>query len=277
MDLKYFNDDGLKTQEVGDWAEKKYKLVTLYDKLFSTGMKRKWDKRIYIDLFCGPGRVKLRDRNKIVNGSPLIALDLPDPFDKYIFCDKEEENIDVLKSRINELKISINANYIIGDCNFEVEKILNLIKQEKDKILSFCFVDPFSLQNLSFKTVKILSSLRMDFLILLPSGYDVRRNEEIYVNEESSNLDKFLGYSKWRDNWSEEKGNMKFTEFFLREYINNIVKLGYIKQTPSDFIEVRTEKNLLLYHLAFFSKHKRGYEFWRKVKKYSSSQTSFNF
>lgn len=34
------------------------------------------------------------------------------------------------------------------------------------------------------------------------------------------------------------------------------------------------EKNLPLYHLAFFSKHPRGYEFWNQVLKYGTDQLS---
>jgi hypothetical protein len=33
------DDDGLMTPEVGVWAETKYRLLALYDELFSTGMK----------------------------------------------------------------------------------------------------------------------------------------------------------------------------------------------------------------------------------------------
>ena len=40
-------NDGLPCPEVRRWAETKYRLLGLYDELFATGMKRKWDQRIY--------------------------------------------------------------------------------------------------------------------------------------------------------------------------------------------------------------------------------------
>ena len=49
------DDDGLITLEVGGWAETKYRLLALYNELFSTGMKNKWDQRVYIDLYAGAG------------------------------------------------------------------------------------------------------------------------------------------------------------------------------------------------------------------------------
>src|SRR5437867_2964503 len=93
-------DDGLETAPVGSWAEEKYTIVALYDRLFSTGMKNKWDIRVYIDLYAGAGHVRVKGTKRILRGSPLIALSVPDRFDKYIFCEKSTKNLDALKKRI---------------------------------------------------------------------------------------------------------------------------------------------------------------------------------
>ena len=37
------------------------------------------------------------------------------------------------------------------------------------------------------------------------------------------------------------------------------------------------EKNLPLYYLALFSRHKRAYEFWEQVLKYGTDQPSFSW
>ena len=87
--------DGLICPEVGAWAEAKYRLIQLYDSLFSTGMKYKWDTRIYIDLYAGAGYARVRNTERILVASPLLALTVKDPFDKYIFC---EENAECLVS-----------------------------------------------------------------------------------------------------------------------------------------------------------------------------------
>jgi hypothetical protein len=50
-------------------------------------------------------------------------------------------------------------------------------------------------------------------------------------------------------------------------------KLGYIFDTCEDMILVRSsDKNLPLYHLAFFSKNTRGIDFLRKARKSASAQ-----
>src|SRR5438105_2170269 len=57
--LPRLKDDGLHAPEVGRWAEQKYRLVATYAGMFATGMKKKWEKRIYIDLFAGAGRSRI--------------------------------------------------------------------------------------------------------------------------------------------------------------------------------------------------------------------------
>jgi len=49
------SDDGLLCPEVGSWAAEKHGLVSMYAKLFSTGMKNKWKSRVYIELYAGAG------------------------------------------------------------------------------------------------------------------------------------------------------------------------------------------------------------------------------
>jgi three-Cys-motif partner protein len=95
------DDDGLVTPEVGGWAETKYRLLALYDELFSTGMKNKWNQRVYIDLYAGAGHSRIQGTSRFLKGSPVIALTVTDPFDKYVFCEEGKELIDVLKSELS--------------------------------------------------------------------------------------------------------------------------------------------------------------------------------
>lgn len=84
----YLQDDAMPTPEVGPWVEEKHEIVNRYNRQFSTGMKRKWDCRVYIDLYAGAGRSKIRGTDRILEASPLLALSVPDKFDKYIFVKK---------------------------------------------------------------------------------------------------------------------------------------------------------------------------------------------
>src|ERR1700722_15527090 len=106
--------DGLACPEVGRWAEEKHGLVSFYAKLFSTAMKDKWDERVYIELYAGSGYCKVRDTSRTLAGSPIQALTLEHPFDKYIFCEKNSKNLDDLKVRVEKTAPLAKVAYILG-------------------------------------------------------------------------------------------------------------------------------------------------------------------
>ncbi len=172
-------DDGLPFSEVGAWAEDKYKLVGLYDRLFSTGMKKKWPTRVYIDLYSVPGFVRVRDTDRMLVGSPLLALSVPDPFDKYIFCESDPELLGALQSRVSRHSPTADATFICGDCNERIDQICASIPVPSPGhgVLTFCFVDPFDI-SIRFSTVKRLSEHFIDFLVLLALHVDANRNLE---------------------------------------------------------------------------------------------------
>lgn len=270
-------DDGLLTPEVGGWAEAKYKLVRRYDNLFTTGMKNRWDQLIYIDLYAGAGKAKIRNTNKIVLGSPLLAVSVPDRFTKYIFCDERADNIEALRTRIEKVAPEIDAHYLIGDSNELVQDIIRLlpVASKNNRVLSFCFVDPFDL-GIEYATLRSLSRYFVDFLILLALGMDGLRNECYYVKPSNNKIEAFLGLAEWREQWLVEKQRgISFQWFLASRFANQMVGLGYDRDSINHMIEVRSDdKNLPLYHLAFFSRHPKGYKFWKEVKKYSERNPS---
>ncbi len=195
----YTENDGLTMPEVGEWSKKKYSLVYEYDCLFSTGMKKNWQQRVYIDLFSGAGKARLRNSEKCVNTSALLSLLVKDKFDKYIFCDIDGNNIEALKTRVKAIHSEDNIVYLQGDANELASEIIENIPtpSTNNKTLSFCFVDPFSL-NIKFDTIKKLSKYFMDFLMLHAFGMDGKRNIQIYAKENYKRIDYYLGLNDWR-------------------------------------------------------------------------------
>jgi len=270
-------NDGLACPEVGGWAITKYKLISLYDKLFSTGMKDKWGKRVYIDLYAGAGYSRIRGKSNIVLGSPLLALSVPHSFDKYIFCEKDEELLSALKMRAQRIAPSADIAYVHGDCNSRVHDIAKEIPQgsKENTVLGLCFVDPFNLEGMRFNTLKTLSAHYLDFLCLLALYMDANRNYALYIDEQSSKVDDFLGTRSWRQRWPQEQmKGISFPRFLANELSEQMKTIGYIPPPFYTMKEVRSEeKNLPLYHLALFSRSTRAYDFWSEVQKYSTNQT----
>jgi len=273
-------EDGLPCSVVGAWAEDKYKLVGLYDRLFSTGMKNKWPTRVYIDLYSGPGFVRVRGTGRMLTGSPLLALGVPDPFDKYIFCESAPELLAALRSRVDRYSPKADVAFVCGDCNEKIEEICANIPAPSPRrgVLTFCFIDPFDI-SIKFSTLRRLSSHFIDFLILLALHMDANRNVEHYLDPGNPKVDEFLDLPDWRERWKiAESRGVRFPRFLAEEYSVRMEELGYLRQSWERMKQVRSVgKNLPLYRLALFSRSKVAYQFWDDVLKYSSYQRNFGF
>ncbi len=274
-DIAKTSDDGLAFDDVGSWAEEKHALVSLYASLFSTAMKGKWGKLTYVELYAGSGRSRIRGTSRFITGSPLNALTAENPFDKYIFCEKDVGKLDALKSRVQRVSAGADVTYIGGDCNKVVGDILAKIPagSKSETALSLCFVDPYGI-GIKFETLRALSSRFIDFLVLLAVYMDANRNYELYVSEDATKVDEFLGSQNWRERWNVAKWNaVPFPEFLATEFASSMESLDYLPTPLHRMKRMKSdEKNLPLYYLALFSRNDRGHKFWDQVLKYGTGQ-----
>lgn len=275
--LPALDDDGLVTPVVGDWSEDKYQLARCYANIFATSMKNKWECLVYLDLYAGAGRSRIGDtRGKIVPATPLLVLDVPQPFTKYIFCELEPPKLDALKQRIARTYPTRDVHFVEGDCNQRIDDIAALIPpfSKTYRVLTFCFVDPYNIGSLSFETLdRLARNRRIDFLVLIASGMDANRNRDLYLRPESTAVSDFVGSNTWREHWPTSK--LAFGDFVADELGLAMKKLGYVYDGLASLQLVRsTEKNLALYHLGVFSKHPLGAEFWQKCRQSAKAQRS---
>jgi len=267
-------DDGLFFGEVGSWVEDKHRLVALYDSLFSTGMKKKWDSRVYIDLYAGPGLLKIRDTSKFIWGSPILALGVEHQFDKYIFCENDAASLDALKKRVAGNFPDADVEFVLGSCDEQVDRIGRLIPRASrtNRVLSFCFVDPYDL-SLQFSTIRKIAEHFVDFLFLLALHMDANRNLAAYLDTKNRKIDDFLGMPDWRERWVRLPEPKNFPRFLAEMYAGQMQTLRYLPVGFDKMKQVRSDvKNLPLYHLALFSRHELAYEYWDQVLKYSTPQ-----
>jgi three-Cys-motif partner protein len=270
-------DDGFIAPIVGDWAEKKYSLISYYAQIFSESMKKKWDSRAYIDLFAGAGRAKIKNSAKYLDTSSMLAAKLQTKFDKYIFCDLDEAKMHALQGRMTKVVPDLIVDYVNGDSNKSCKKILEGIpKHGKGRtVLSFCVVDPFNLANLDFNTIRELSKNYMDFLVLIPSCMDGRRNLSYYLPTENATVEKFLGDPNWRTDWAVEgRRGLDFGDYLTQKYCRQMQTLQFLDSSKETVVVKLPEKNVSLYHLAFFSKNQKGMDFWKQARKYTDRQTN---
>ncbi|MCU7936968.1 MAG: three-Cys-motif partner protein TcmP [Candidatus Thiodiazotropha sp. (ex Dulcina madagascariensis)] len=275
-----FPDDGLATPEVGIWGIEKYRLISCYAAMFSKTMANKWDCIVYLDLFSGAGRARIKENNKIINSSSLIVLGHENKFSKYIFNDGNSDNCTALEQRIKNEFPDSEAHIFCEDANRGIEKILSAIPRAHRgfKVLSFCLVDIFKMDNLKFSTLSVLSKRYMDFLVLIPSDMDANRNERNYLNPENTTIDEFLGNSDWREKWASDSNDPRsFGQFIVDELGKSMGGLGFNVPKLDKTVGIKNSKNRVIYRLALYSKSKLAEKFWNECVKYTNPQTGFDF
>lgn len=252
--------DSLPVMCVGNWATHKHYYLERYLDLVIRAMTKSWGgKLFYIDLFCGPGKCILRETGEEIDGSPLIALRYK--FAGYIFVDKADENIKVLKQRCESRSTAGKIHFVQGDCNLLMENIKNLIPERS---LSIALVDPFGLDFAFDSYKKLTKNRKVDLIINFPLGMAIKRN----LNQSNhQKLDIFLGGTDW-----EETAIGNPTTHFISYFKENLEKIDYKipweDRLSGDVIIKTIKKRVPLYYLLFASKHPLGSTFWKKIRKY---------
>jgi three-Cys-motif partner protein len=270
----FADDDGLPMNEVLPYAEDKYDLLRNYCQIFSTSMKNKWSgKRYYLDLYSGPGLSRIRDTNKVLFGSPLIALAVDSPFDRYIFCDEDASRMQALRDRVSQKYPASDVCFVHGNCN---ENLPEIKRQIPANSLGLCFVDPYDL-SLRFDTLRSLSGIaRLDFLCLLALQMDARRAMTYYTGP-NQKLDLFLGTNAWRPHWDQvQASGGDVVRFLAEEFAARMETLGY-RPTPITTMQVVRHAGRALYYLAMFSNSDRAYDLWDKSRKSATPQRGFDW
>lgn len=270
-------DDGLYLPKpVGAWGEEKYDHFRNYAHMFTTGMRKQWPMRVYVDLFSGAGRARIKETLREVDTSALIALGVQHPFDRYVFSDRSPRCMKALKVRVERRYPAADARFVRGDCNAQIESILRELPPATQRgVLGLCVVDPFGIADLRFETIRHLAAgRRMDFLVLIPSHMDAHRNKGRLLLRDQPLLDHFLGSTTWRARWDERSRSLPaptFGLFVVEEFGRSMRALDYLDDGPKDTVLVDHE-NKRLYHLAFYSRSPRGADFWRKAKRSSTKE-----
>ncbi len=263
--------DEFETPEVGPHTEDEYDPFRYYCDLFSKGMQYKWKGRVYVDLYSGAGKCRIKGTDKILLGSSLIALSVDVPFSRYVFCESDPTRLSTLKERVKRAHPKRNVQFVEGDCNEHLARICALIPKNN---LVLCFVDPYNC-DIRFETLARLASGRnVDFLCLLAFQMDAKRAIAHYLNPENHKLDVMLGNNDWRDRWVEEQSTgTDFARFLALEFARSMQGLGFRRTELADMKVIKIPgKNVPLYYLALFSKAQAAFKLWDQVLKYSTPQ-----
>jgi three-Cys-motif partner protein len=250
----------LPIRDSGVWIEKKHKPLVYYSEIFNQAMKDKdWDGRVYIEFFAGPGRCFVRETKKEELGSPLQVLETN--YTKFIFVEMNASAAEALAARIDGHPNAAKVEIWCGDCAEAVEKIMIL-----QGALAFTFIDPTRIGHAPFKLIRTLvTKVRSDILINIPTGTDIKRNLHNYLTQSGSDapLTRYLGTEEWKKLPTNSPSN--FCRGFLELYEMQLRQLGY--NFVGNFQQVTTPSNVPLYYLFYASKSQLGEKFWNDTLK----------
>lgn len=232
----------------------------------------------YVGLYSGAGRAKVVRPIEIVETTALGVFRLRYPFTKYIFVDRDRRCIDALRSRIDAIPGDFDVTLLEGDTAAIAPLVRQALPQytRGNGLLSFCFVDPFA-ADIKFATIRALSDHRMDFLILLMLGRDIRTNLRLYYGDPtSSRVADLIDCPDWRTEYA-SSGDQNIVRFVLTKFDDAMVRLGYRSATEHLRRQISaTGTAVLQYVLVFYSKSQLGQQFWQDILSTAAPQTALD-
>jgi three-Cys-motif partner protein len=233
--------------------------------MFARSMKNKWPQRAYVGLYCGAGRARLAGTGEILETTAMSVMRLPDGFTHHIFVDEDPRCTDALKQRAAALPGTRQLTILTGDVSASVPAVQAALPSysNANRLLTFCFVDPFGAE-LKFSTISSLAQRhQMDFLILLALGVDIRRNLRRYLSADSgTRIGELINLPGWQSELDAAGG--KVVPFVLGKFDDAMVRLGYLSSKQAHPVKV-SGMGVLLYYLAYYSKHPLGLKFWNST------------
>ena len=249
--------DELPARVVRTWARRKHHYLERYAHIFSVGMKNKFPRRAYLDLFSGPGRCFEAETREFFDGSPLIAL--REPFTDHIYVELEADAAGALDIRCAPFKRDRYVAVIQGNCNTRIDRVIDLLPKYG---LTLAFIDPTNWQ-IRFSTIQRLTANRRVDLLVSFFGGSMKRVAHL---EEQPRLDAFFGTRAWRmDPRFLGADGRPTLSGLLACYRERLATIGYPSHLSAREIPVTNSKNVTMYLMSFFSKHELGYTFWDRI------------
>jgi three-Cys-motif partner protein len=253
-------NDGLPAPVIKPHSLDKIRAHNRFARMFARAMHSKWPQLAYIGLYSGAGHAELEDGRR-VQTSALSILTQPDPFTHCVLVENDPTWFSALESRCQSLKSPTQLRLIKKDVNDSIGEVrAGLPRYRKGfGLLSFCFVDPFN-AGLHFAVIKALSDLRVDFLILLMLGNDVRRNIETYYHDPTNNrMADLLDCPTWREEFRKDGNIVRCSHRLFDEAMQ---RLGYPSAVNAALPIYAHGTKVLQYRLAFYSKDEVGMKLW---------------
>jgi three-Cys-motif partner protein len=184
---------------VGPWAREKLDALGAYLNFYTTALKHQgsWLKgTTFVDAFAGAGVAKVRRRGgpateetllthlepppidseaeEYIRGSPRVALDIPTPFSRYVFIERDPARVAELERMREEYGDRRRIEVRQGGASDELDELLrgDLSRSGHRAVV---FLDPFGMQ-IPWSTIERLAATKqVEVMINFALGMAIQR------------------------------------------------------------------------------------------------------
>lgn len=251
---------GPRDEGVGSWVPAhKHRLLQEYLHATRNAWK-KWPNRIFIDPFSGPGRIQVRGETFTRDGGAMLAwrtLAESAPFTAMLVGDLKSDRSAACEQRLKA--IGAPATFFVGPA---VETVKSMVPAIPRGSLCMAYVDPYSLELLSFSILQELASLKNIDLAVNFCTMDLQRNAELEFDPKRARFDGTA--PGWREHpavLSASRPNVKL-EFF-RYWCGLVRGLGF--NFSREMPLVHNDQGHAIYRMVFFARHDLPTRIWSDV------------
>ena len=271
----------------GDWTEQKLGILEAYLDSYTTALKQRGFRLVYIDAFAGSGKIlrgsggdhaEQHDARSLITGSAGRALTIGDrPFDRLVFVERDHDRcVDLKQLRDQHRERAIEI--LESDANLLLR---SLSRSEYGNWRGVLFADPFGVQ-LEWATIEHVANLRrLDMWLLFPVGavgrmLPVSRNPDDVEPSWVDRLNIVFGGDRWRDLYSHHRQVNLFgdTETFSQRApgVHGLLTIykGQLKAVfGSRFLQesrtLRNSRNAPLFEFIFCAGHPKGARIAKRI------------
>ena len=263
-------DDGLPIMEVGDWAvNEKHRILGRYIDI-SHRARAKYTTRTYVDLFSGPGRIRIKGGSHLEHGSPIAALRMSESksggFTDFYIADLDEKSLAACETRLRSYGVTPVAKQ-----GYAHETIDYFIQRLPARALHLAILDPFNLSTLHFSIIEKLAYLpRIDIIVHLSTG-DLQRNIGAQLTQTNSSFD--LVAPGWRDVVAIRMSKSEMSQRFIEHWKSLVSSTGLMVSEQQH--RVKNSKSSVMYRLLLLAKHDLAHHCWTEACKIDQNRSLF--
>ncbi len=249
-----------KVLEVGDWSIEKHQLLRRYVGA-SWAARRKWPKRGFIDLFCGPGRTRIKDTDIETDGGAVVAWRQTKlnsvEFSDVIIGDIDQDSLMSCEKRLLALNAPVTA--LLGPAEQTVDEA---IKRLPANGLHLAYLDPFNMEHLPFTVIEKLAKFRNIDIVVHFSVMDLQREIELDFLRDASRFENFA--PGWKDHVDvAHLTKQGARSAFVTHWLSLVESLGF--RCSKEMPLMTNSKNGPLYRMMFLMRHPLAEKLWNEI------------